>query len=40
MWILMIGVGIVIGWQFPQPEIAKTAQAWVVKTVKGWLGLN
>jgi hypothetical protein len=31
----MIAVGVIVGWQFPQPEFAKKAQAWIVAKVKG-----
>jgi predicted negative regulator of RcsB-dependent stress response len=27
---LLIGFGVIVGWQFPQPEIAKKAQAAVI----------
>lgn len=35
MWTLsMIALGLLIGWQFPQPQIAKDAIAGVVRGVK------
>lgn len=35
MWtLLMIGVGVLIGWNFPQPEYAKQFQAWATTKVK------
>jgi hypothetical protein len=35
MWTLcMIGLGVIVGWQFPQPEIAKKAQAAIVTWAK------
>lgn len=38
MWIVWIVVGVVIGWQLPQPQWAKTTQAAVVGWVKTKLG--
>jgi len=39
MWTLaMIAVGILIGWQLPQPDIVKRAQASFVAWVRAKLG--
>lgn len=35
MWIVWIIVGLVVGWNLPQPQFAKTAQAWIVAKVRG-----
>lgn len=29
-------VGVLIGWNLPQPEFAKRWQAWIVEKGRGW----
>ncbi len=36
-WAIVAGVvGLVVGWNLPQPLWAQVVQAWVVNWVKGW----
>ena len=37
MLIVWIIVGVLIGWNLPQPEFAKRFQAWTIEKVKGWI---
>jgi hypothetical protein len=39
MWtLLMIGLGVLIGWQFPQPTFAKKVQDKIVAWTKAKIG--
>jgi hypothetical protein len=38
MWLVGIIIGLLIGWNLPQPAFAKAAQLWVVTKVKGLFG--
>jgi hypothetical protein len=33
MWIVLLTIGVFIGWNLPQPEFAKKAQDWVINKI-------
>lgn len=38
MWIVWIAIGLLIGWQFPQPKWAQDLQAGIVRGFKRKMG--
>jgi hypothetical protein len=37
MWIVWIAVGLLVGWNLPQPEFAKNAQVKFVAWIRTWI---